>query len=77
MHAELQPIIELPPILRGSGDLLFASYASKLDELPEIHCESMEAKGYTDSWFSLRAREMAGGKPEPMPNITELLADPA
>jgi len=39
--------------------------------------ESMEAKGDTDSWFSLRALAITDGKPEPMPNISELLADPA
>ena len=39
--------------------------------------ESMEAKGDTKSWFYLRARAIADGKPDPMPNISELLADPA
>ena len=39
--------------------------------------ESMEAKGDTESWFYLRARAIADGKPDPMPNISELLADPA
>jgi len=39
--------------------------------------ESMEAKDDTESWFYLRARAIADGKPDPMPNISELLADPA
>ena len=39
--------------------------------------ESMEAKGDTESWFYLRARAIADGKPDPMPNISELVADPA
>ena len=39
--------------------------------------ESMEAKGDIESWFYLRARAIADGKPDPMPNISELLADPA
>ena len=39
--------------------------------------ERLEAKGDTESWFSLRVRAIADGKPEPMPNIRELLADPA
>ena len=39
--------------------------------------ESMEAKGDTESLFYLRARAIADGKPDPMPNISELLADPA
>ena len=34
--------------------------------------ESMEAKGETQSWFYLRARSIAEGKPDPMPNISEL-----
>ena len=39
--------------------------------------ESMEAKGDTESWFYLRARAIADGKPDPMPNISKLMADPA
>ena len=39
--------------------------------------ESMEAKGDTESWLYLRARAIADGRPDPMPNISELLADPA
>ena len=39
--------------------------------------ESMEAKGQTESWFYLRARAIADGKPDPMPNISELMADPS
>ena len=39
--------------------------------------ESMEAKGDTESWFYLPARAISYGKPDPMPNISELLADPA
>ena len=38
--------------------------------------ESMEAKGDTESWFYLRARAIADGKPDPMPNISELMDDP-
>ena len=39
--------------------------------------ESMEAKGDTESWFYLRARAIADGKADPMPNISELMGDPA
>ena len=39
--------------------------------------ENLEAKGNTESWFYLRARAIADGKPDPMPTISELLADPA
>ena len=35
--------------------------------------ESMEAKGNTESWFYLRARAIANGKPDPMPNVSELI----
>ena len=37
--------------------------------------ESMEAKGDIESWFYLRARAIADGKPDPMPSISDLLAD--
>ena len=39
--------------------------------------ESMEAKGDTESWFYLRARAIADGKADPMPNISELMTDPS
>tara|TARA_X000000950_G_scaffold134262_1_gene167205 strand:+ start:1090 stop:1263 length:174 start_codon:yes stop_codon:yes gene_type:complete len=35
--------------------------------------ESMEAKGETESWFYLRARAIADGKPDPMPSVSELM----
>ena len=38
--------------------------------------ESMETNGDTDNWFYLRARAIADGKPDPMPNISQLMADP-
>ena len=37
--------------------------------------ESMEVKGATESWFYLRARAIAEGKPDPMPNISELMPE--
>ena len=39
--------------------------------------ESMEAKGNTESWFYLRARAIADGKPDPMPNVSQLIRDSA
>jgi len=39
--------------------------------------ESMETKGDTESWFYLRARAIADGKPDPMPNVSELMGDAA
>ena len=39
--------------------------------------ESMEAKGNTESWFYLRARAIADGKPDPMLNVSELMGDSA
>ena len=35
--------------------------------------EKMEAYGNTNSWFYLRARAIADGKPDPMPNVAELM----
>ena len=37
--------------------------------------ESMEGKGNTESWFYLRARAIADGKPDPMPNVSQLIGD--
>ena len=39
--------------------------------------ESMEAKGNTESWFYLRARAIADGKPDQMPNVSQLFEDSA
>ena len=39
--------------------------------------ESMEAKGNTESWFYHRARAIADGKPDPMPNVSQLIGDSA
>ena len=39
--------------------------------------EGMEAKGETESWFYLRARAIADGKPDPMPSVSELMGDSA
>ena len=35
--------------------------------------EKMEANGETSSWFYLRARAIADGKQDPMPNVSELM----
>ena len=37
--------------------------------------KSMEANGDTESWFYLRARAIAEGKPDPLPNISELMPE--
>ena len=64
-------------MLRGSGDFFcFSMDQAEINNWKSI-AESMEAKGDTESWFYLRARAIADGKPDPMPNISELLADPA
>ena len=39
----------------------------------KLLAESMESDGATDSWFYRRARAIADGKPDPMPNISELM----
>ena len=33
----------------------------------------MKANGDTTNWFYLRARAIADGKPDPMPNLSELM----
>ncbi|QNI55606.1 hypothetical protein SynBIOSE41_03123 [Synechococcus sp. BIOS-E4-1] len=35
--------------------------------------QKMEADGNTNSWFYLRARAIADGKPDPMPKVAELM----
>ena len=37
--------------------------------------EGMEGSGDTESWFYLRARAIADGKPDPMPNLSQLMPD--
>ena len=37
--------------------------------------EKMEANEDTSSWFYLRARAIADGKPDPMPNVSELMPE--
>ena len=37
--------------------------------------EKMEANGDTSSWFYLRARAIADGKPDPMPSVSELMPE--
>ena len=39
--------------------------------------EKMEANGTTESWFYLRARAIAEGKPDPLPNIWEMTPEPS
>ena len=39
--------------------------------------KSMEANGDTESWFYLRARAIAEGKSDPLPNISELIPESA
>ena len=69
--------VERSPVLRGSGDFIrFPMDQAEINNWKSI-AESMEAKGNTESWFYLRARAIADGKSDPMPNISELLADPA
>ena len=37
----------------------------------------MESSGDTESWFYLRARAIADGKQDPMPNVSELMSESA
>ena len=46
----------------------------ELDNWTKI-AERMEASGDTESWFYLRARAIADGKPDPMPNLSQLMPD--
>ena len=37
--------------------------------------ESMESQGTTESWFYKRARTIADGEPDPMPNVNQLMPE--
>ena len=37
--------------------------------------ESMESQGATKSWFYKRARAIADGEPDPMPNVNQLMPE--
>ena len=39
--------------------------------------EKMEANGTTESWFYTRSKAIADGKPDPMPEISQLMPDSA
>ena len=70
---------DIDPQGREPGDLFKDS--SSMDQTEINHwqtiAESMEAKGDTESWFYLRARAIADGKPDPMPNVSELMGGSA
>ena len=68
---ELQQTVGRSPVLRGSGDFyLLLMDQAEIDNWKTI-AESMEAKGIIESWFYVRA--IADGKPDPMPNVSELM----
>ena len=65
------------PELRGSGIFfLLPMDQAEINNWKAI-AESMEAQGETESWFYLRARAIADGKPDPMPNVSELMGGSA
>ena len=37
--------------------------------------EAMESSGATESWFYKRARAIADGEPDPMPNVNQLMPE--
>ena len=49
---------------------------AEIDNWAKI-AESMEGNGDTDSWYYLRARAIADGKPDPMPNVSQLMKESA
>ena len=61
---------------RGSFQRLTPMDQAEINNWQTI-AESMEAKGDTESWFYLRARAIADGKPDPMPSVSELMGDSA
>ena len=63
----------------SQGDLFNDSSSMDQAEINnwQTIAETMEAKGDTESWFYLRARAIADGKPDPMPNLSELMGGSA
>ena len=55
----------------GIWRFLFASYGSCRNRQLEDHRRKLEAKGNIESWFYFRARAIADGKPDPMPNVSD------
>ena len=49
---------------------------AEIDNWAKI-AESMESNGDTESWYYFRARAIADGKPDPMPNVSQLMQEPA
>ena len=49
---------------------------AEIDNWAKI-AEKMEETGDTESWFLLRARAIAHGKVDPMPNISQLMHESA
>ena len=49
---------------------------AEIDNWAKI-AESMEGNGDKESWFYLRARAIADGKQDPMPNVSQLMQEPA
>ena len=70
---------DIDPRGREPGDLFKDSSSMDQTEINnwQTIAESMEAKGDTESWFYLRARAIADGKPDPMPNVSELMGGSA
>ena len=76
-------VVEMPDgsfvlLCKGADNVMLDRASGKVMDQVEINnwksiAESMEVKGETDSWFYLRARAIADGKPDPMPSISELL----
>ena len=49
---------------------------AEIDNWAKI-AEKMEETGDTESWFYLRARAIADGKVDPMPNVSQLMPESA
>ena len=49
---------------------------AEIDNWAKI-AESMEGNLDTESWYYLRARAIADGKPDPMPNVSQLMQESA
>ena len=65
--------LRVPSPKVGNCDLILMDSIER-DNWRKI-AEAMEAAGDTESWFYLRARAIADGKPDPMPNLSQLMPE--
>ena len=73
-HHYLHDQLENRFIFQDVDVINFKMDSIEIDNWAKI-AQGMEASGDTESWFYLRARAIADGKPDPMPNLSQLMPE--